>query len=214
MTRPTSFAAALAVGLLALTACGTTSSGGRADGNPPAASVPDAPSTDASRAPSPTGDPAAAATAAHDKAFPDIAARCAAESAEATAAPGGSAEPSALPTDPEAAKYAENHAFKKQRQLTPRARCRGEAHAQRIRQALTAQGAAAPATEDALKSALSAWGYPPANGAVYRSGGALGFSYLVPGAGPCVTGRLGQPAEVQAHGVYVEGGCTEPRGGH
>ncbi|WP_272262467.1 hypothetical protein [Streptomyces xanthophaeus] len=221
MIRRTPLAAALAVGLLALTACGTKPAAG--EGNTAASS---AVSGSPSASPSPTRDfaaDAAAAKARHDKAFPDIAARCAAEGAAATAAapsaapsatPAAPATPDALPTDPEAAKYAENHAFKKQGRLTPEAKCRGEAHAQRIKQALTGPGVVTPATEESLASALKAMGYELASGEVHRTGGALGFTFFVQGAGPCVTGRLGSPAEVTAHAVYVEGGCTEPRGGH
>ncbi len=215
--RRTPLAAALAAGLLALTACGTKPA---ADEGNTAASA--AASGSPSASPSPTPDfaaDAAAAKARHDKAFPDIAARCAAEGAAATAAappatPAAPATPDALPTDPEAAKYAENHAFKKQGKLTPEAKCRGEAHAQRIKQALTGPGVVTPATEESLASALKAMGYELASGEVHRTGGALGFTFFVQGAGPCVTGQLGSPAEVTAHAVYVEGGCTEPRGGH
>ncbi|WP_143196769.1 hypothetical protein [Streptomyces sp. CB00455] len=212
MIRPTPFAAALAVSLLALTACGTNSSTDRAHSTPSTASAPGSSSTVTS--PSPTQDPAAAARAEHDKAFPGIAARCTAESAAASTSRAASGEPGALPTDPEAGKYAENHAFKKQATLTPEARCRGEAHAQRIEKALTGPGGGTWATEEALESTLTAMGYPSANGEVYRAGGTLGFSYAVPGAGLCVTGRLGTPVTVEAHGAYMEGGCTEPRGGH
>ncbi|MGW6942581.1 hypothetical protein ACWGF3_26775 [Streptomyces xanthophaeus] len=213
MIRRTPLAAALAAGLLALTACGTKPAAD--EGNTAASS---AASGSPSASPSPTPDfaaDAAAAKARHDKAFPDIAARCAAEGAAATAAaPPAPATPDALPTDPEAAKYAENHAFKKQGKLTPEAKCRGEAHAQRIKQALTGPGVVTPATEESLASALKAMGYELASGEVHRTGGALGFTFFVQGAGPCVTGQLGSPAEVTAHAVYVEGGCTEPRGGH
>ncbi|WP_412075262.1 hypothetical protein ACLF6K_04620 [Streptomyces xanthophaeus] len=215
MIRPTLLAAA-AVGLLALTACGSTraADGG---GTPSAASATGSPSQSGSAFPSASASAdraadAAAAKAAHDKAFPDIAARCAAEGAAATTAASGA--PDALPTDPEAAKHAENNAFKTQAKLTPEARCRGEAHALRIQKALAGPGAATPATEEGLTSALTAMGYEIAAGDVYRSGGALGFAYAIKGVGPCVTGWLGSPAKVEAHGVYMEGGCKEPRGGH
>ncbi|MFJ2740789.1 hypothetical protein ACIO3O_14070 [Streptomyces sp. NPDC087440] len=204
-TRPAAVAV-LAVGLLALTACGTL----RAD----AGAGPTPPGVDSSlTSASPTApDLVASARAAHDKAFPDVAARCKGViGGSPTAGPG---TPDPLPTDPEAAKYAENHAFKQQKRLTPEARCRGEAHAQRIRKALTGPGAPAPANEADLTSALARLGYPADSGSVYRAGDTLGFSYFVPETGPCVTGRLGTPATVTAHGAYLEGGCTEPRGGH
>ncbi|MFJ4775976.1 hypothetical protein [Streptomyces sp. NPDC088762] len=194
---------ALVAGLFALTACGATHAGDTA-GTPSAPPVLTSPAPDPSAA-------AAAARAAHDEAFPEVAARCAG-SGPATA--GSSGGPAPLPTDPEAAKHAENNAFKQKRPLTGEARCRGDAHAQRIKKALTGPGVTVPATEAELVAALTRLGYEPVNGSVYRTGGALGFSYLVPGTGPCVTGWFGSPAKVEAHGVYMEGGCTEPRGGH
>ncbi|MEU8894121.1 hypothetical protein [Streptomyces sp. NPDC048442] len=195
-------AAALVLGLLTLTACGTTHAGAGTDPIPPAA--PSSPTA---------ADPAAtAARAAHDKAFPEVAARCAGTRGTAPAAGAGKPEPAA--TDPEAAKYAENHAFKQQASLAPEARCRGEAHAERIRKALTGPGATAPANEADLAAVLARLGYEAGPGTVYRTGGALGFSFFVPDIGPCVTGRLGSPATFEAHGAYMEGGCTEPRGGH
>ncbi|MFD3696092.1 hypothetical protein ACFWUZ_08005 [Streptomyces sp. NPDC058646] len=212
MTRPTLLTAAtLAVGLLALTACGSTraADGGGAPSAVSATGIPSG-SASASRSPDVAAD-AAVAKAAHDKAFPDIAARCA---AEGTATAAASGPPDALPTDPEAAKHAENNAFKKQAGLKPEARCRGEAHARRIKNALAGPGAVMPVTEEGLTSALTALGYEIAGGDVYRSGGALGFAYAIKGVGPCVTGWLGSPVKVEAHGAYMEGGCREPRGGH
>ncbi|EFL13847.1 hypothetical protein [Streptomyces sp. C] len=41
-----------------------------------------------------------------------------------------------------------------------------------------------------------------------------GFALMLPGTGPCVSGRAADPARVEAHGVYLEGGCKEPAGGH
>ncbi|MFF0739171.1 hypothetical protein ACFYVL_02115 [Streptomyces sp. NPDC004111] len=194
--------AALALGLLTLTACGTEKAGaGPGQSSPTTPASPTALSTSA-----------AAARAAHDKAFPDVAARC--KATKATAGTTGPEKPEPLPTDPEAAKFAENHAFKQQARLTPEARCRGEAHAQRIQKALTGPGTTPPANEAALTAALTKLGYGPDNGTVQRVGNALGFSYSVPGIGPCVTGYLGTPTSIEAHGPYVEGGCTEPRGGH
>ncbi|MFI0982029.1 hypothetical protein ACH4SP_34100 [Streptomyces sp. NPDC021093] len=195
-------AAVLALGLLTLTACGTTHAGTGTGPTPPAAlSSPTAPDLAAS-----------AAKTAHDKAFPGVAARC--KGVGGTNPSTGPGKPEPLPTDPEAAKYAENHAFKQQVRLAPEARCRGEAHAQRIKKALTGPGATAPANEADLTTALTRLGYEADNGSVHRTGDALGFSLFVPGIGPCVTGQLGTPATFEAHGAYVEGGCTEPRGGH
>ncbi|MCX5408730.1 hypothetical protein OHA37_33365 [Streptomyces sp. NBC_00335] len=195
----------LAASVLALTGCGTRSAAAGDPQEPPAPSV--APSVDyAARA--------AAAAARHDALFPEIAARCADVGT-------GGASPDAtvreLPADPEARKYAENHAFKQQVELTPGARCRGDAHAARIRAAVTggSGGKGAPHTAEELRAVLTGLGYGFDAGGVYGSGAVnVSFVLSVPESGPCVTGRLGPPVVVQAHGAYVEGGCLEPRGGH
>lgn len=152
-----------------------------------------------------------------------MAARC----ATATASPAASASVSAsgdgaAPADPEARKYAENHAYRQQTELNPAARCRGEAHAARIRAKL----AAAPVTDPAgLTALLRGLGYPVGSGDVYEGNAVQGpgFALMLPGTGPCVSGRAGAPAtagasaapaRAEAHGVYLEGGCKEPAGGH
>ncbi|MFJ7266806.1 hypothetical protein ACIQV3_09070 [Streptomyces sp. NPDC099050] len=219
----TRVAALLAAGAIVLTGCGTRTAG---SGDPAAPSAPStAPSVDyAARE--------AAAVARHDKLFPAIAARCGdagagagtgtgtGEGADAGGSKGG-ASPGAtggeLPADPEARKYAENHAFKQQVRLTPGARCRGDAHAERIKAALAGgSGAkAAPHTAEELRAVLAGLGYGFDGGGVYGSGAVnVSFVLSVPESGPCVTGRLGPPTTVQAHGTYAEGGCLEPRGGH
>ncbi|MER5928813.1 hypothetical protein [Streptomyces sp. NPDC002054] len=207
----TAAAAVLTAGLLALTACGTTrttaGSDGAGGGSAPASAAPSAKpdyvvAAEAS---------AAAAQQRHDRQFPDIVARCkdavAAASPSASGATGG-------PVDPEAAKYAENHAYKTKGELSPEAECTGRAHAARITKSLAGAGKTTPATEADLRKALEKLGYPTASGEVFRSGGALGFAFFVDGSGACVTGRLDTPPRVEAHGPYMEGGCQEPRGGH
>ncbi|MFF5703327.1 hypothetical protein ACFY7H_12600 [Streptomyces sp. NPDC012794] len=157
----------------------------------------------APRAEAPAADPQAAFLA-------EVAARCATATASPTpTAPAGEA----VPPDPESRKYAENHAYRQQTRLTPAARCRGEAHAARIRAELATAPAANPAELTALLRGL---GYPVAGGDVYEGNAAEGpgFALMVPGTGPCVSGRSGAPARVEVHGVYVEGGCREPAGGH
>ncbi|MCX5379650.1 hypothetical protein [Streptomyces sp. NBC_00091] len=161
-------------------------------------------------APEPAPRASASAPAADPNAafLAEVAARC----AGATAAP-TKAGTDAAPQDPEARKYAENHAYRQQTELSPQARCRGEAHAARIRSALVA----AAVTDSAqLAGLLRGLGYPAGSGEVYEAGGAggPGFALLIPGTGPCVSGRPGAPARIEAHGVYVEGGCKEPAGGH
>ncbi|MFF4849081.1 hypothetical protein [Streptomyces sp. NPDC001194] len=193
----------LAAGLLAMTACGTTASGSGAVAAP-------------SPLPSLTPDhaaQAAAAVARHDKRFPEVAAGCAGRE---SVAPTGSAAPDDLPTDPAARKYAENHAYRNEAALTPAARCRGEAHAARIKAALGGSGGkGAPRTAQELGGRLTAMGYEVEPGDVYASStGDLSFVLSIPESGPCVTGRVGPPVSVKAHGPYMEGGCHEPRGGH
>ncbi|WP_406511774.1 hypothetical protein OG851_08270 [Streptomyces sp. NBC_00161] len=195
----------LAAGLLALTACGTTVSGSGAAADP-------------SPVPSPVRTPdyaaeAAAAVARHDKLFPEVAELC---EGRASAAPAGSAAPGELPTDPEARKYAENHAYKNEAALTPATKCRGDAHAARIKKALGGDdGKGAPKSKEELSGLLTGMGYKLESAGVYASStGNLSFVLSVPESGPCVTGHLTPPISVKAHGVYMEGGCNEPRGGH
>ncbi|WP_158734276.1 hypothetical protein [Streptomyces sp. NRRL F-2747] len=194
----------LAAGLFAMAACGTTTasgSGAVADPSP----VPSLTQDHAAQA--------AAAVARHDKRFPEVAAGC---QGRESAAPTGSAAPDGLPTDPAARKYAENHAYRNEAALSPAARCRGEAHAARITAALGGSGGkAAPRTAQELGGLLTGMGYEVETGDVYASStGGLSFVLSIPESGPCVTGRVGPPVSVKAHGPYLEGGCHEPRGGH
>ncbi|WP_328676387.1 hypothetical protein OG905_22340 [Streptomyces sp. NBC_00322] len=145
-----------------------------------------------------------AAERKHDRLFRDVAAVC---SDRVTTASPSTAAPE--PTDPEARKYAENHAYKQLRPLQGAALCRGQAHAKRITAALEAVH-----SEADLRSKLTALGYPESTVEVYRTGGSLGFTFSVPEAGPCITGLLTSPVKVEAHGHYMEVGCMEPRGGH
>ncbi|MEU9716353.1 hypothetical protein [Streptomyces sp. NPDC047976] len=179
-------------------------------------------------APAPAPEPRAEAPAADPNAafLAEVAARCATATASptaaATSAASGAAGDGAAPADPESRKYAENHAYRQQTELSPAARCRGEAHAARIRAKL----AAAPVTDPAgLTALLRGLGYPVGSGDVYEGNSVQGpgFALLLPGAGPCVSGRAQAPAtagpspapaRAEAHGVYLEGGCREPAGGH
>lgn len=204
----------LVAALPALTACGTTKAGSAANTTPTAAGSP---------------DPVASGSARHDRLFPDVAARCAQKAAEASADPqddgtnGGANDGASggessreLPMDPEARKYAENHAYKTQGTLSAESRCRADAHGARIKAALTGAGKAAPRGEAKLAASLKELGYSVTGNEVYRSGGALGFALFIPEAGPCVTGRwtAGGGLTVEGYGVYMEGGCLEPKGGH
>lgn len=146
-----------------------------------------------------------AAKAAHDRKFPEVAKVC----ADAPAKPSEEPSPSESPTDPWARRVAENHAYKQQVRMDADARCRGDAHARRI-----TAGLAGVHDEKALRSALGRLGYPPETVDVYETGAAPGFTFSIPDAGPCITGTLTDPAQTEAHGHYVEGGCREPKGGH
>ncbi|MFI6003543.1 hypothetical protein ACIA98_24530 [Streptomyces sp. NPDC051366] len=207
MTSRTSPAGAvlLAAGLLALTACGTTVYGSGAAADP-------SPVLSPGRTPDYAAE-AAAAVARHDKLFPEVAELC---EGKESAAPTGSATPGELPTDPAARKYAENHAYKNEATLTPATKCRGDAHAARIKKALGGEdGKGGPKSKEELSGLLTGMGYKPETGDVYASStGNLSFVLSIPESGPCVTGHLTPPMSVKAHGVYMEGGCNEPRGGH
>ncbi|MGP3636138.1 hypothetical protein ACTU45_22740 [Streptomyces sp. 24-1644] len=199
---------AVAAGLLLLTGCGTES---------PRVTTADGPSGTASPSsarPSTAEDwkrQAEAVRAQHDEKFRDVAARCAdvAPSPSADRTTEGATESE----NPEAARYRENHAFKQKAPLGPEQQCRGDAHADRITGALRETGGPVPSNEQDLRAVLEGLGYPAEVTQVYGSGHALGFSLSVPGA-PCVSGGVGPPLNVEAHGPYMEGGCVEPRGGH
>ncbi|MFK0259539.1 hypothetical protein [Streptomyces sp. NPDC090445] len=196
--------------LFALAGCGTTRAG---------AGIGVSASASASASTTPDWAKAAEAAAAaerqqHDQQFPEIVARCA-DTAAATSSSGPSAS-----QDPQAGRYAENHAYKIKGRLSARAECVGRAHAARITQAFTMAGKTAPTTGLALKKALDELGYPTTGAEINDPGLILEFALMVKGTGACVSGTLaipGQPGtvtRVEAHGPYMEGGCVEPRGGH
>lgn len=197
---------AVAAGLLLLTACGTervTSGDSPADSGSPTGARPSTAQDWKKQAEK--------ARAEHDKKFRDVAARCTDVAPSPTAVPttAGATEPS----DPEADRYRENHAFQQQAPLGPEQQCRGDAHANRITDALRETGGPVPSDEQGVRTVLEELGYPADVTEVYGSGQALAFSISVPGA-PCVSGAVGPPLNVEAHGVYMEGGCRKPQGGH
>ncbi|MFF4322696.1 hypothetical protein [Streptomyces sp. NPDC001568] len=192
-TRPVRavIAASCAVGVFLLTGCGTATE------------------REGAREVSASGDGGSGLSA--------VAAHC--EGRGSGAASVAPADPGAGPADPEARKYAENHAYKQQAGLSDAAQCRGDAHAERIRKALAdTGGAGGPRDPGELAALLQGLGYAVTSGDVYAagsgSGSGLGFALWIPGTGPCLSGVLGSPARVEAHGVYMEGGCREPKGGH
>ncbi|WBB57733.1 hypothetical protein O7599_18785 [Streptomyces sp. WMMC500] len=169
---------------------------------------------DGSASPSTAEEYARAARTEHDRAWPGIAEKCRGLPTEATP------EPSKTPADdigppPENPKWAENHAFKQTFPVSPDEQCRGDVHAARIGAGLKA---AAPADlKDARRTrhVLEDLGY---DGSVYAKPagpGAVAWDVTVTGTGPCVSGNTAYGAgEIEVHGRYMEGGCTEPVGGH
>ncbi|MFJ8044271.1 hypothetical protein ACIRBX_27580 [Kitasatospora sp. NPDC096147] len=216
MRRPVLPALAVAALLLTTAACGSRpapGTGGTAAPAPAQSQAPSSPS--ASPSASAAAQDAAAqrlkdAVAAHDAKFPEVARRCAA-AADTVPAPKASGTMGGGPA--ENPKYAENHAFKSTVPLTEKARCRGEGHAARLAAAaLPKDGAAAGAAS--VLATLDSLGYPKEN-VELRVDTAPGLAaVLVPGVGPCVTVRFGPKPTTEVHGVYQEGGCVEPRGGH
>ncbi|MGV9268210.1 hypothetical protein ACWDRR_26505 [Kitasatospora sp. NPDC003701] len=198
---PLTAVTAITAVLLAATGCGTVHTTGTGTG--PSADA--SPSAQAGQAQQAAAEQARQVLTEHDRRYPEVARGC----ATATETPRPSAS---VPLDPEAAKYAENHGYKQTARLTAPVQCRGDAHAARIRAALTARKAG-NATD--VQTVLESLGYPRESIRVTAYGGSAGFTLEVPGAGPCIEGRPGGgPLSVEAHGYYMEGGCTEPKGGH
>ncbi|MGW4645728.1 hypothetical protein [Kitasatospora sp. NPDC004289] len=148
------------------------------------------------------------ALAAHDARFPEVAQRCAAVT-DATATPSAATGGGPAPENP---KYAENHAFKTTLGLSATARCRGEAHAARLVAALPRDGMAAG--EASVRATVENLGYPREIVQVQLDYAPGLLALFVPGVGPCVTVRFGPTVNAEVHGVYMEGGCLEPKGGH
>lgn len=207
MRYPVAVVVAVLTAAVAVAGCGSVRTGDAGAGAG-GATVPGA--TGASATAPDYAEQARQGAAEHDRLFPEVAAlRC--ESARPSPS-GGTG--SGAPLDPEAAKHAENSMYKQTAAMTAAGQCRGAAHSARITAALAARAGGTPLTEADLQRLLESLGYPATSTAVHRSGSQLGFDLFVPGTGPCVTGRLGSPVEVRAHGPYLEGGCTEPKGGH
>ncbi|MFF0416452.1 hypothetical protein ACFYUY_39230 [Kitasatospora sp. NPDC004745] len=202
---------------LASAACGSVHAGGspgNAATSVTASSVASAAGGTATGTPSPAPTPPpgpAEARARHDRLFPQVAAECA--GVAATPLPTPIAPPTGA-RDPWADKYAENHGFRTTATLLADGRCRGEAHRARIADALRRDGRTAGLDRAGLRALLEALGYRAEETNVSTDGGSLGFSLWIPEAGPCVTGVLTTPPTIEAHGPYLEGGCTEPKGGH
>ncbi|MFF2350523.1 hypothetical protein ACFVVL_12140 [Kitasatospora sp. NPDC058115] len=211
MRRP---ATAAAVGVLAVvvavTGCGSVRSTG-ADGTPAAGGA----AASSAALPDPA-EQVRKGVAEHDRLFPQVAALGCASARPSTPAggPGATSAVPAEPVDPWVAKHAENSMYKQMALLGAEDRCRGEAHSRRISEAVKARTATAPPTQDAVRGILESLGYPRTAVQISAYGSEVSFELTVPGAGPCVAGRIGASVTVEAHGYYLEGGCTEPKGGH
>ncbi|MEW2634089.1 hypothetical protein AB0903_21190 [Streptomyces sp. NPDC048389] len=224
MGRPARTAAVAALLAVALAGCGTGT------GNPPGSGTGTGTGTGTetgtgtgTSAPQDAAGAERAAQARHDRMFADVAARCPNRAETERPAPTRTAGEGPADDDrandgpqPENPKYAENHAFKKQLPMDGDALCRGTAHAERIARDLTVPGGSAPPHAQRVLDGLIRLGYPKESVHVSQSSDRVRFTVSVPQAGPCVTGDIvaGQGTDVSPHGVYMEGGCVEPVGGH
>ncbi|GLW54471.1 hypothetical protein [Kitasatospora phosalacinea] len=201
-------AALLAVGAL-LTGCGSTHGSG-SDSGGTSAGASKAPRQDASKAAQEAQQKyqqqVEEATAEHDRAFPTVAQACAGKPTAVPTAPSSSGSSGPQPENP---KYGENHTYLKTTALSPLAECRGEAHAARIAAELARQ---TPADPEQAKALLTRLGYRDAK--VAPAGQGVQFSFFVPQVGPCLSGTLSNPPQIEVHGPYIEGGCEASRGGH
>ncbi|WBB57732.1 hypothetical protein O7599_18780 [Streptomyces sp. WMMC500] len=159
--------------------------------------------------PSTAEEYADAARAEHDRAWPDVAEKCRDVRAEPSAETSAGDHP-----EPENPKYAENNAYKQTTDVAPDELCRGEAHAARIAAALDDAALADPGDERAVRLVLRDLGYAEDRVSTQVAASAVGWDVMVAGAGPCISGSTDFPDDIDVHGVYMEGGCTEPAGGH
>lgn len=169
-------------------------------------------------APSGSGSPSTAEEYAeatrteHDRAWPGVAEKCRDVQPEPAAEASAGEDPGAAPENP---KYAENHAYKQTTDVSPGELCRGEAHAALIDAALQDAVPADLKDERRIRRVLEDLGYAPDTVSAQQAGAsAVGWDVMVAGAGPCISGNTDWPGEIDVHGVYMEGGCTEPAGGH
>jgi hypothetical protein len=112
-------------------------------------------------------------------------------------------------------KYAENHMYRATRPLTDAQRCVGEAKARQVTAALEELRPSGDVSAAEVRSALVGLGYP--SDRVDSAGAGTGRVAFSVEAAPlvCLEGSLdGGAAAVEVHGMYLDGGCTEPQGGH
>ncbi|WP_199551385.1 hypothetical protein [Streptomyces sp. N35] len=160
--------------------------------------------------------PSAAATPAEPElpgALQDIRDRCADKS---TVRPSAEKSPGvgdgSMPENP---KWAENHGYLQTLRLSPRGACEGAAHREHLQEALSEQKSPNAA---GIQDTLRALDYPQSRVLdLYESGGLVLFTLDLSDAvsGVCLDGSVGpQGARLEEHGVYLEGGCERPKGGH
>jgi hypothetical protein len=189
---------AVFLGAVVAAGCGEESGADSGPGTPSSGGSPSSPE-----------EYAEAARKEHDRAWPDVAEKCRDVRPEPTA---GAGEGGPVPENP---KYGENNAYKQTTEVSPDEQCRGEAHAARIAAALDDVAPADLKDERRIRLALEDLGYAAETVSAYQSGpSAVGWDVTVAGAGPCISGNTDWPGETDVHGVYMEGGCTEPTGGH
>lgn len=106
--------------------------------------------------------------------------------------------------------YVENHAFQRRMRLCDEDLQRTRAVAKMTRRGIERRDAV---TVSEVERALLDLGHEPGSVTVAAEGGLVRFTVLVsPG---CVDGDLGpEGLRVEARGLYAEGGCIKPVGGH
>jgi hypothetical protein len=158
---------------------------------------------------------ARAALDRHDEKWPEIGAACAEEpAAEADGRNDADGEDGQDGPQPENPRHAENDAYRQTMNVPPAERCRGEAHAARIASAM-AEEEGVFGDADQTRELLERLGYGPDGITAKPAGtGVASWDISVSGAGPCISGFTGEPDRITVHGMYLEGGCTKPKGGH
>ncbi|MEO3765098.1 hypothetical protein [Streptomyces sp. B8F3] len=191
---------AVCLGAVVAAGCGEESGSGSGPGTPSSSGSPSTPE-----------EYAEATRKEHDRAWPDIARQCRDVRPERTAE-AAAGDDGAVPENP---KYGENNAYKQTTDVSPDEQCRGDAHAVRIAAALKDATPAGLKDERQIRLVLEDLGYATDTVTAQRAGAsAVAWDVMVAGAGPCISGNTDWPDEIDVHGVYMEGGCTEPAGGH
>ena len=106
--------------------------------------------------------------------------------------------------------YVENHAFQQRLRLCDDDLARTRAEAERTREGLGQRGALTAAE---VVAALAELGHEPGSTTVADEGGVVRFTVLV--APGCLDGTVAaDEVRVEARGLFAEGGCVKPVGGH